>query len=438
MSWSKMRSGRKNTGGGRRLAGLVVIAGLAIAGCWGYGRLSADHSGRRPATADAHKPTPAISRPVPMRINHAPDKPALLLEIKPLFSRVPGGEAMAKGKFHAAAKELESYLAAPEADYADEARFHLARCYQQTAQRDRAAALYREIIELHPQSAYGGGALVALAKAAEIAGNSDERDRFLLEAFTKFRRTDGGAAAALRLADRWFEKFAIRQEVKAHWEEIRDAYAVALNGVTDEAQRGRIVERLTKLNEHLIFGKGVKSSGIVVYRVQPGDALAKIARRHRVSVGSIMRLNDLRSSALIRIGQRLKILRGEAAIRVDKTHLRLTLYIGRRYFKEYPVGIGSEQSTPEGTFKITTKVKDPTWYPAGGTPLPPGDPRNILGSRWMGFERTGAGAGIGIHGTTRPESVPGRESAGCIRMLNAHVEELYDWAKRGTVVTIVE
>ena len=58
----------------------------------------------------------------------------------------------------------------------------------------------------------------------------------------------------------------------------------------------------------------------------------------------------------------------------------------------------------------------------------------------MSFEnKPDAGAtGLGIHGTTEDASVPGRVSAGCVRMHNSDVELLYDFTSDGTKVTIAE
>ena len=46
--------------------------------------------------------------------------------------------------------------------------------------------------------------------------------------------------------------------------------------------------------------------------------------------------------------------------------------------------------------------------------------------------------GLGIHGTGLPESIPGRTSNGCVRLLNENVEELYGFALIGTKVVIRE
>jgi len=52
----------------------------------------------------------------------------------------------------------------------------------------------------------------------------------------------------------------------------------------------------------------------------------------------------------------------------------------------------------------------------------------------MGFDL----AGFGIHGTTEPQTLGRQVTQGCVRMLNAEVEELYAIVPVGTEVTIVD
>ena len=131
-------------------------------------------------------------------------------------------------------------------------------------------------------------------------------------------------------------------------------------------------------------------------------------------------------------GQKLKILPGPAAYYVDRWRLSGTLEIGGAFLRRYPVGIGPERKTPSGIFSIHDKQANPEWY-FNGSRIPFGDPRNILGTRWMGFEDP---ADYGIHGTTKPETVGTPSSNGCVRMRNADVEELFDMVPRGTSVTV--
>ena len=88
----------------------------------------------------------------------------------------------------------------------------------------------------------------------------------------------------------------------------------------------------------------------------------------------------------------------------------------------------------------------PSWSPPGREPLPYGHPENIIGTRWLGLraiEGTDTSIkGYGIHGTIEPESVGTPSSAGCIRLRNEEVEELFDFIPEPSQaklrVTIVE
>ncbi|MFM8685055.1 MAG: LysM peptidoglycan-binding domain-containing protein, partial [Bacteroidota bacterium] len=50
-----------------------------------------------------------------------------------------------------------------------------------------------------------------------------------------------------------------------------------------------------------------KRSKKVVHKVKSGETLSEIARRYRVSLSSLMKANRIKSSHILKIGQRLKI-----------------------------------------------------------------------------------------------------------------------------------
>jgi lipoprotein-anchoring transpeptidase ErfK/SrfK len=92
--------------------------------------------------------------------------------------------------------------------------------------------------------------------------------------------------------------------------------------------------------------------------------------------------------------------------------------------------------TPEGLFTVTVKAKDPYYRKKN---IPGGDPRNPLGTRWIGFDAEGTDGRIyGIHGTNQPSSIGKYISNGCIRMLNKNVEFIYDRVPLGTKVLVVK
>jgi lipoprotein-anchoring transpeptidase ErfK/SrfK len=105
------------------------------------------------------------------------------------------------------------------------------------------------------------------------------------------------------------------------------------------------------------------------------------------------------------------------------------------------VGLGKEgHETALGSYKIGNKEKHPHWHKKGQEPIPPGDPRNELGTRWMPLVplEKNLPEDLGIHGTIAPDTIGKHSSHGCARMHNEDVEELYDLVVRSTPVDIVE
>jgi len=180
------------------------------------------------------------------------------------------------------------------------------------------------------------------------------------------------------------------------------------------------------------YFKTLNETNADIYTVQAGDTLTKISKQYNVTVGLIASANSIKNDA-IWPGMKLKIMKEHWNIVVDKTHFTLDLMAGGAVVKSYAVGLGKENSTPVGDFKIASRLKNPTWYHDGKV-IPFGNPDNPLGTRWMGFDLKS----YGVHGTIAPESIGKAESLGCIRMLNADVEELFELVPVGTNIRIVE
>jgi lipoprotein-anchoring transpeptidase ErfK/SrfK len=169
----------------------------------------------------------------------------------------------------------------------------------------------------------------------------------------------------------------------------------------------------------------------VDYMVASGDSLGKIARKFGTTVELIKESNGL-TRDLIRVGDRLRIYQGHFAVEVSKTANLLTVTDNGKFFKRYRVGTGQFSKTPVGEFKITSRIKNPPWYRADGKTIPYGDPENILGTHWLGLNVPG----YGIHGTWETNSIGRQSSAGCIRLLNDDIAELYVMLPVDTPVTI--
>jgi len=112
-----------------------------------------------------------------------------------------------------------------------------------------------------------------------------------------------------------------------------------------------------------------------------------------------------------------------------------------------PIGIGAEDwPTPVGRTVINAKIRDPVWIPPPDIraehaelgdilpPVVPSGPNNPMGL----FELATGFPGIYIHGTSRPWSVGGIASHGCIRLYPEDVAELFRRVPLGTPVRIID
>ena len=175
------------------------------------------------------------------------------------------------------------------------------------------------------------------------------------------------------------------------------------------------------------------ADGKIDYTIVAGDSLGKLAQRFGTTVNLIKKSNNL-SRDLIRVGDRLRIYQGHFAVNVNKTTNELRLTDNGKFFKRYRVGTGAYSKTPVGEFKITTRIANPPWWRADGKTIPFGDPENILGTHWLGLNVPG----YGIHGTWDTNSIGKQATAGCIRLLNDDIGELYTIFPVGTTVVIHE
>ena len=181
--------------------------------------------------------------------------------------------------------------------------------------------------------------------------------------------------------------------------------------------------------------RSASQSGIE-HVVQSGDYLGKLAATYNTPVALIAKANNIQG-ATIRIGETLRLLDGNAhvfALAVSKSRNDLVVTLDGKFFKRYRVSTGENAKTPVGTYKIVDKIAQPAWHKPGGKAIPYGDPENLLGTHWLALDLPG----YGLHGTWEPDSIGKQSSAGCVRLLNDDIEELYTILPKGTLVTITE
>lgn len=214
----------------------------------------------------------------------------------------------------------------------------------------------------------------------------------------------------------------------------REVYQKLISEYLNSAQVPDWQRKVEEINMRLLFSPTITPKS-VSYEIKPGDTLAKIAREFKTTPELIMKSNNLTSDR-IAPGRKIKVWNASFSVLVDKSQNILILKADDEIMKTYIVSTGKNNSTPTGTFKIASKLMNPPWFKKGSSgPIPPGSPENILGTRWMGFDRL---TDYGIHGTTDPQSLGKQVTQGCVRMANSDVEELYIIVPAGTEVTIVD
>lgn len=196
-----------------------------------------------------------------------------------------------------------------------------------------------------------------------------------------------------------------------------------------------------------------------VYTVVKADTIRLVAAKLGVTQQHLRSINALDAKASLKVGQKLAFNNRKIIPQQLKNGILInipdrTLYYFQRgvLVTALPVALGSViknekyiWQTPVGKFKITGKVKDPTWTVPSSiqtemeekgreiiTSVPPG-PENPLGK----YAIKTSIPGILIHSTTKPSSIYSFSSHGCIRLSPDQMEGFYPQVKVNTRGEIV-
>lgn len=239
------------------------------------------------------------------------------------------------------------------------------------------AAILRQAYDIDPTSTWGGEAAAGLARYCKKEGEVDNA--------------------------RWWYKAAMRATLPLDTLANVDAELGAMRRESAPPAVSRVK--------------------LLSYKVQPRDSLWLIARRYATTIDAIKQVNRLRSD-VIRPRTVLRVPKGPFDVLITKHNHTLQLLQAGKTVKVYSVGLGVNGSTPTGNFVVTSALRNPIWYSGHSGRIPAGDPRNVLGSRWIGFCHR-----IGIHGSRkRDEHTIGKDaSEGCVRMRDEDVKELFNF-----------
>jgi len=195
------------------------------------------------------------------------------------------------------------------------------------------------------------------------------------------------------------------------------------------------------------------------YTVLRGDTVRLIAAKLGVTQLQLRSINSLDPTSYLRIGQKLaynnrKIIpqRVNNGIIVNIPDLTLYYFQNGNLVAALPVALGLPTKnekyiwqTPVGKFRITAKLKDPTWtVPASIQTEMEEQGKEIFSSVSAGPENPlGKYAikttlpGILIHSTTRPSSIYSFSSHGCIRLSPDQMEAFFPQLKVNTKGEII-
>lgn len=209
----------------------------------------------------------------------------------------------------------------------------------------------------------------------------------------------------------------------------------------EDEQASEIVRYPYRLEDSTVIGEPVW------HQPRPKESLLDLARDHGLGYNELELLYP-RLDPWILPDKRLAVPTFWVLPPTEHEQLVINVPELRLYFFEstkgtvqtYPLGIGVEGwETPLGTFRITEKRPNPSWYiPAslqeeyGMTVMPPG-PENPLGEYFMKFS---AGS-YGIHGTHMPWGVGRLVSHGCIRCYPEHIRLLFPQVAIGTRLEVL-
>src|SRR6476469_4376904 len=126
---------------------------------------------------------------------------------------------------------------------------------------------------------------------------------------------------------------------------------------------------------------------------------------------------------------------------VDTQNTYIYYVLGGGQAIRYGIGVGREGFTWSGVKTVERKSEWPDWTPPpemiARSPYLPrfmaGGVTNPLGARAMYL----SGSFYRIHGTNAPSTIGSRATAGCIRMVNDDVIDLYDRVKVGAKVVVL-
>jgi LysM repeat protein len=164
------------------------------------------------------------------------------------------------------------------------------------------------------------------------------------------------------------------------------------------------------------------------YVVVPGDSLARIPAKNKVSFDLIIRANNI-DRLLIHPGDRFIIPTGEFSLELSAKDKVATLKNNGVFFKEYPLMVANLPSNaPTEALDVMEKI---AWH--DGKRVAFGDKEYVGSSRWISLS-----GGLTLYSSVEDGSPADMENPGSGAQLSpGDMEEIFALVNRGAPVTIL-
>jgi hypothetical protein len=226
--------------------------------------------------------------------------------------------------------------------------------------------------------------------------------------------------------------------------------------------------KLTYLAGATLFARTIdpRDPYTIRYKFKTGDLPTHVERQQRLHVPDqlMVKINGLVNASKFLAGVDYKLIKGPFHAVVYKSIFKMDLYLYRKednlppvFIKRYDVGLGKNNSTPLGKWRLGCgaltdasgkpergKLLKAAWNPPPNSTQRlrieynmPGYPFGRKGM-WISLvgldENTKKLTDYGIHSTDDQSSIGKQASMGCIRMRDADIQEVYDrlyekWSK---------
>lgn len=336
---------------------------------------------------------------------------------------------------HSEPRELSRFLASSHPELASERRRFLEAFSNAIAGRYEEATA---AAEARPGNACSAAELALLREALSkpsgrtSAASHGRPGSVELAMEIALLRREGEALLALREWARASKALSevLLADLRAGWRSS-PAFTESVGQALNEAQR----------NNRWAPGASWPS---LTLEVQPGDSLSTIRKRAiervpglLVCTGLIAEVNGI-GDRYLQAGEKLRIPVDPVSTLVDLEARALLYSFGGEVAAYWKVAIGAAESeTPAGSYTVGELIEEPPWFRRGEAAIPYGDPKNELGTRWIGWlAADGTPTHFGFHGTWEPEKIGQAVSDGCIRMRNSDVERLFRTLPRGTPIRV--